>query len=350
MNRCCRVFLLASVLACASLVSSVAVALHVGAASPDGSVFIAGGDNRVLYVFDTAKWEVTKRIWLGSRIRTIQFTQDGSQCVVGDDHAALRIFNPKDWSKLQELRDTPVFAMAAGAPVAVTTARKAGGGWDEKVVRILSLPDWKPTAEVAIEKGHTPIVLALSADGKTVYVRTRGTKDDEEKKAAPVPKPKDWSEEALWRARTDGRVSALLVIDVAKAAVNQTVKCFDSPSNFRLYPVPKGVVSVVYGQYCGWLDAAKGAYTTQMTKQFAYGSGQDRQGNLYIGSMRSYLVLSPDGKQVARHESSKLPGFPEYFRHFEPLGDGLMVGVTDASRLILIDAKTHAVTREVNCY
>ncbi len=344
----------ASVFACALgvivLISSSALALHGGAASPDGAWFVVGGDNRAIYVYDTKTWEIAKRIWIGSRVRQVHFTPDGSQCVVLDDHGVARIYNPKDWTKAREMPGMRAFAMARNAPVAVASGRKKGGRWDEYVVKVLSVPGWEVTGEIPLEKGRTLVATAITADGKTAYARTRGFKDDTEKQKDPGPEPKGWTAKGLWRMRKDGQVSELLVIDVAKKAIAKKIVCYDTPTNCRLYPVPQGAVSVVYGQYCGWLNAATGEYTTQITKQFAYGSGQDRAGNLYIGSLRSYLVLTPNGKPLAKKQASKLPGFPEYFRGFAPLGSDLVVGVTDAFRLILIDARQHTVVKEIACY
>jgi hypothetical protein len=326
-----------------------ALALSAGAASPDGTVFVVGGHNRAVTVYDTKTWEVRQRIWIGARIQAIHFTPDGSQCMVLGDHNTAIILDPKTWEKAQEQPGLHTLAVARAAPVAVSSAQK-GRSWKNRVVKVWSLPDWKAAAEIPLEKGLVPAAMALTADGKTAYLRSRPVKEPKEKEADAGPEPEDHAEKSLWRERTDGRVSHLLVLDLEAKAVTQSVTCFDSPHRLRLYPVPGGCVSVVYTRYCGWLDTETGKYRTQVTGQFAYGSGQDAQGNLYIGALRSYLVLSPEGKQLAKNRASRLPGFPEYFRDFAPLGADRVVGVTDGFRVIVIDAAKHTVLKEVKCY
>ncbi len=326
-----------------------ALALTAGAASPDGAVFVVGGENRAIYLYDTKDWTITQRIWIGSRIQAIHFTPDGSQCIVLGDHDTATILDAKTWEKLKEQPHLDAFAVARSAPVAVSSAQK-GRSWKDRLVKVWSLPDWKAAAEIPLEKGLVPAAMALTADGKTAYLRTRPVKEPKEKEADAGPEPEDHAEKSLWRERTDGRASRFLVIDLEAKAVTKTVTCFDSPNKFRLYPVPTGCVAVVYGRYCGWLEAETGKYRTQVTGQFAYGSGQDTKGNLYVGALRSYLVLGPDGEQLAKNRVSKLPGFPEYFRDFAPLGTDRVVGVTDGVRLIAIDAAKHAVLKEVKCY
>jgi hypothetical protein len=340
---------LAVALATILVLCSPAMALTAGAASPDGTRFVVGGENRAIYVYDTETWDIRHRIWVGSRIRTIHFTPDGTRCIVLGDHDTAYIFDAEKWAKVQEQPHLDAFAMARSAPVAVSSAQK-DRSWDDRLVKVWSLPDWKTVAEIPLEKGLVPTDMAVAADGKTAYLRTRPVKDPKEKDAERGPEPEEYVEKTLWRDRADGRVSHFIILDLEAKAVAKNVQCFDSPNKFRLYPVPTGCVAVVYGRYCGWLDAETGTYRTQVTGQFAYGSGQDATGNLYVGALRSYLVLSPEGKRLAKNRVSALPGFPEYFRDFAPLGSDRVVGVTDGFRLILIDAAKHTVLKEINCY
>jgi len=73
-------------------------------------------------------------------------------------------------------------------------------------------------------------------------------------------------------------------------------------------------------------------------------------GNIYTGSLRSYAVLDPSGKAVAEGKISKLPGWPEYFRAFAPMGPDKVVAATDAFRVIVIDAKSHEIVKETPVY
>ena len=325
-------------------------ALQAGAASPDGKVFVAGGEGRVLYVLDTEKWEVTKRIWLGARVEALAFSPDGAQCIVGMDDGLTWVFNAATWEKVNDLGNRPLLAVARKAPVAVSAEQSWVAGKAQGRLKVWSLADWKMTKEITLGPGQAAAGTAIAPDGKTAYVRLSRMESPEEKKADPGPEPKDWTEKGFWRERKDGAITGLLAIDLDQGTVGKKITCFDTPGNFRLYLVPGGVMTVAYGQYHALWDIETGKYEPKANREFAYGSGQSAAGDLYVGSLRTYLVLSPEGKEAARKEASRLPGWPEYFRGFVPLGEALVVGVTDASRLIIIDAKTHNILKEVNCY
>lgn len=331
-------------------VAPTAWALNAGAASPDGKLFVTGGDGRALYVYDTGTWEIAKRLWLGARVQTLAFTPDGGQCIVGMDQGLTWILDTGKWEKTRELQRLDNLAVARTAPVAVSTVNKWSGGKANGVVRVWSTADWSTTKEIPLGEGLGPDMAAIAADGKTAFVRTSRIDAPDEAKADPGPEPKDSAEKNLWRERKDGKATSLLLVDLAQGTVAKTVVCFDTTGMCRLYPVPSGVMVVSYNQYHALWSLADNSYTPTITKQFAYGSGQSVSGEVYMGALRSYLVLSPEGKEVVKKEAGKLPGFPEYFRCFAPLGEGLVVGVTDANRLIVIDAKTHEVVKEVNCY
>ena len=328
----------------------MALAVSAGAASPDGKVFVTGGEGRALYVLDTEKWEITRRIWLGARVEALAFSPDGTQCILGLDGGLTWCFNTATWEKAKDLGKLPLLAVARQAPVAISAEQAWTGAKPEGRIKVWSVANWKVTKAIPLGEGHVAAGTALAADGKTAYIRLSRMENAEEKKTDPGPEPKDWAEKSLWRERNDGDVAVLLAIDLDQGTVTKKITCFDSPTNYRLYPVPGGLVTVCYNQYHALWSIEAGKYEPAVSGQFAYGSGQSLSGEIYVGGLRNYLVLSPDGKEIAKKEASQLPGFPEYFRDFVPLGEALVVGVTDASRLIIIDAKTHNVLKEVNCY
>ena len=340
----------APALAALLLFSSPARALHSVAASPDGKTVAAGGDNRVLYVVNAETWEVVRRVWMGARVRGVSFTPDGALCVVlGGDHVA-RVLRPADWSTVREVKGLENLTLAAKAPVAISSGRAKGGGYRDQAVKIWALPGFELQGEVALAKGTRAAGLGITADGKTAYCRSAYIKDEAEKQADPGPEPKDYAAKVLWRARKDGRVSETSVIDLAGKRVVKTVRHFDTPSKFRLCPVPAGVLTVAYDRCLGVTNVETGQYEVLLTGAFAYGSGQAADGTIYTGSLRSFAVMAPDGKALAKQRIGSIPGWPEYFRGFAPLGADKVVGITDAWRIIVIDAKSHAVLKKVNVY
>jgi WD40 repeat protein len=320
------------------------------AVSPDGKTVVVGGDNRVLYVVDASTWKVDKRIWFGPRIKDICFGKDGTQCYVKGDDRMLHVLSTSDWTEQKRLKDMEPLALAADMSVALSVGRKRGGGWRDRALIVWRLPDWTLAKEIDLPKDLHPHKLALTADGKTAYVRTGSIKDPKEKDTEVGPEPKAWKARSLWKQRKDGRVTDVLVIDVGTGKISKTIRCFDSSMNYRIYPTADGAVFADYSQYCGVLDAGAGAYEVKRTDGFAYGSGRGPKGNLYTGGLASYLVLGPKAEKIGEGKIKKIPGFPEYFRRFTPLGADRVLGVTDAYRVIVIDASSHKVVKEVAVY
>ena len=350
MRLCARACTVVCV-AVASWMAPAVWAFDACAASPDGTLVVVGGANRAIYVYKAPAWEIVHRAWMRARVVQIAFTPDGTQCVVLGDDKTARVLNVTDWKEKKRLENVSPLAVARQAPVAVSTGRKRGGGWQDRSVIVWSLPDWKPAKEIDLPKGAVPAGMAVSADGKTAYIRTKQIKDPKEKQVDPGPEPKGWEKKHLWRARKDGWVSDVLVVDVGQGAVVKTVRCFDTSHNYRMYAVDDGLVIANYHMYFGLVDATAGKYEVVHTgRHFAYGSGRGPKGHIYTGSLATYRVVNPNGQEVANGKISKLAGWPEYFKAFTPVGTQHVVGVTDAFRLIVIDAEKHTVEKEIAGY
>jgi hypothetical protein len=309
-----------------------------------------GGDNRSVLVLAAPDWKVVQRKWIGARVRGIDFTADNSQCAVLGDDQIVRVFNTTDWLEVKQLRQVRAFAVARRARLAVAALPKAEAGRDETVLAVFATPTWDLRKQIDLVPKKTPMSAALSPDSRTAYVRTIPFDDPREKEIDAGPEPKDWTERDFWKARNDGRATAIYVIDLMTGKITKEIRCFDSPGNCGFYVTPTSVVSAAYSRYLGVLDTQTWEYTVIPTGGFAYGSGCSAAGEIYTGSLASYLVLSPKGEKLADGSISRLPGFPEYFRGFTPLGSDQVAGITDAWRIILIDAAGRSVVKELVCH
>ena len=215
------------------------------AGSPDGKWLVAGGDNRTIFVLATDKWEVKQRIWIGARIKSIQFTSDGKRCLVLGGDKALRVFSSGDWSLEKTITGMMHFSVARNAPVAIGKT----GSWRESVITVWSTESLKMVKEIPTGKSIDRI--AISHDGKTAYARSTTQTNAEEKESDAGPEPSDRKAKAIWKMKKDGRVTDAYTIDLMEGRIVDSIRCFDSSGNYRIYPTSSGCAFASYYEYTG---------------------------------------------------------------------------------------------------
>lgn len=330
--------------------ASSALALDACGASPDGKHLVVGGANRAIYLYDTESWEMLEKVRVDYRVQGIHFDSTGDQCVVNGGGRDLLVYDVENWKQVKKIKGAIACAIAPKAPVAGTIRKKRGGGWKDRVLIVWSLPEWEVKKKIDLPEDFKPMQTVFSEDAKICYLRSGRFRNKKEKEADAGPKPESHMERNLWRQRTDGYVSKIMAMDVEAEKIMKTIECFDTPNKFDIFPAENGAVFACYGRYVATFDVEKGTYETKPTGEFAYGSGMGPAGNIWTGSLRSYLVLSPDSKKLGQGKIDQLPGFPEYFRDFTPLGDDKVVAVTDAWRIVIFDAQKYEVLKTIPCY
>jgi hypothetical protein len=326
-------------------------------ASPDGGRVAVGGYNRAVIVYDTSDWTVEKRLWIGAWVRHVAFSHDASRCLVLDQAERLHLYDTADWSKLRTVVDVKAMAVADQAGVAVT----AGGPDDANglALHVWDLPAGEHRAAIAVPDAARRELsqVAVSPDGTAAYARTVGF-DNPDQRDTELPESEDgFGERRINELRTDGKSSAILVFDLGEDTFVKQVVCFDHPTvsqlrRDRMFVFGDRVVTAVYSGYVGVLHPAEATYGAVLHGELAYGSGRSPLGELYVGSLREFAALGPDGKELTDRpvRIDPLPGWPEYFCWFAPLGADRVVAVTSAYRIVVINTRSREVTKLIHCY
>ena len=111
---------------------------------------VAAGDNRVLYVLDPAKLEVTNRVWLGTCIVDLQFNKDGSTVVAEDTDGTLHLIDAKTWKPGKQEQKAGQMSAARNADLAAGLNPDYNG----HIIRFLSMTDLSAKGKVAFAKGE----------------------------------------------------------------------------------------------------------------------------------------------------------------------------------------------------
>ncbi|QDC08129.1 hypothetical protein FHY55_02225 [Oceanicola sp. D3] len=301
--------------------------------SPDGTTLLAGGDNRVIYMIDTATMEVKDRIWSPTMPVWIDHSADGSLVYVLDSDDLLTAYAAADMSKkweIQRVRDMAFRpeaqriviwkGVSGGSEIAVIDAATGGQ------VKTVTTPE-----PLAIESA------GLSDDGTTLLAITRQQKTEDETKEKPGDDVKGLEKE-IFRKKHDGYVSSLLKIDL-EAGTTEALPSWYSASNFddiravgeQVFYLKPGSDPMVLG--------ADGE-VTMLDLQRTNGD---------------YVEISPDGSEMVAGDGGKvsfipvtggapltlgvedLPGWFEKTQGFEYLPDGKVLAVTDGWRIVVID-------------
>lgn len=326
-------------------------------ATGDGSVVATGGYNRALIVFDTSDWTVTQRIWIGAWVRHVAFSSDDSRCLVLDNAQRLHVFDTSDWGKLKTIENVNVLAVAAEAEVAVT----AGGPGDESgfALHVWNLPDCTLVRTILPpEQSRRELSqVAVSDDGTRAYARTVAYESDEETDTVFADSYGGFARQQISKFRNDNKVSAILAFDLQAGEVVDEVVCFDYPvvtqlRRDRMFVLDDRVVTAAYAGYLGVLDVSEGTYKAVAHNRLSYGSGVSSRGEIYVGSLRDFTVLAPNGAELLEQpvRIPELPGWAEYLSWFTPLSDSRILAVTTAYRIVVIDRNTREVVNLVHCY
>ncbi|SIO21903.1 YncE family protein [Vannielia litorea] len=308
--------------------------------SPDGATLLAGGDNRVIYVIDTATFEVKDRIWSPSMPVWMDHSADGSLVYVLDSDDVLTAYAAADMSKkwaIDRVRDM-VFRPEANR---IVQWRGASGGTE---ITVIDAASGAQTKTIATPEGTNIDSAGLSDDGAMLYAITRQDKTEEETKEQPGDDVKGLDKE-IFRKKHDGYMAQLLTVDL-EAGTTAATPSWYSASNFDdVRKVGEQVFYLKPGSDPMVADAA--GEVTMLDLQRANGD---------------YVEISPDATEIVAGDGGKvsfipvtggapltigvedLPGWFEKTQGFEYLPDGRVVAVTDGWRIVVIDRAAGSAT------
>jgi len=327
---CLALTLCLSSVVCATPLGGLAVAV-----SPNGNVIASAGDNRVLYVLDVAKMEVTNRVWLGSCIVDLQFNKDGSTVVAEDTDGTLHLIDAKTWKPVKQEPKAGQISPARN----VDLVAGLNPDYNGHTIRFLSMTDLATKGKVSFAKGEKVLALGLDPEGARLAVLMEAVSDDAEPKGGNPPKDLKGLAVEEFRLKNDGKTSRLLVFKVADGSKISEQKIFYSPSTSAWKVLFQGdnILLVNYSNLNAQVNPKGEVTLFQLENSYNYGMGSSvDQKILMTGGLADGTYTKVADLNKVRFQPDRLPGWPEYFRGFAVTADGTAYGSTSGYRIIKI--------------
>jgi WD40 repeat protein len=321
---------LSSVVCATTPIGGLAVAV-----SPDGKVIAAAGDNRVLYVLDAAKMEVTNRVWLGSCIVDIQFNKDGNTVVAEDTDGTLHLIDAKGWKPVKQEPKAGQMSTARNADLLAGLNPDYNG----HIIRFLSMSDLSTKGKVTLAKGEKVTALGLDPEGNRVALWLEPVNDESETKNPNPPKDLKGLPLEEFRLKNDGKTSRLVVFKVADGSKISEQKLYysTSSSSWKLLFQGDNILLVNYSNLNAQVNPKGEVTLFQLDNSYNYGIGFSADQKLLLtGGLAdgTYTKVADLSKVVFKPD--RLPGWPEYFKSFAATTDGTAYGSTSGYRIIKI--------------
>ena len=306
------------------------------ALSPSGNVMVAAGDNRVLYVLDPAKMEVTNRVWLGTCIVDLQFNKDGSTVVAEDTGGTLHLIDAKTWKPGKQEPKAGQMSTARNAGLAAGLNPDYNG----HIIRFLSLTDLSAKGKVALAKGEKVAGFGLDPEGTRLAVLLEAVNDDSEPKGGNPPADLKGLAADEFRLKNDGKTSRLLVFKVPDGSKLSEQKLFYSPSisGLKVFFQGDNVLAVNYSNLNAQVNPKGEVTLFKLENSFNYGIGcSSDQKILLTGGLADGTYTKVADLTKTRFQPDRLPDWPEYFKSFAVAADGTAYGSTSGYRIIKIN-------------
>ena len=306
------------------------------ALSPDGKLMVAGGDNRVLYVLDPAKMEVTGRHWLGSCIVSLQFNKDGSMVVAEDTDGNLHLIEAKSGKAGKKEPKAGQMSPARNADLVAGLNPDYNGNQ----IRFLSMTDFSVKGKVSLAKGEKVAGFGLDPEGARLAVLLEAVNDDSEPKGGNPPAELKGLAADGFRLKNDGKTSRLIVFKVPDGSKLSEQKLFYSPSISGLKVIFQGdnVLAINYSNLNAQVNPKGEVTLFKLENSFNYGIGFSPDHKvLMTGGLADGTYTKVADLTKTRFQPDRLPDWPEYFKSFAVAADGTAYGSTSGYRIIKIN-------------
>ncbi|MFH0782890.1 MAG: hypothetical protein V2B20_13215 [Pseudomonadota bacterium] len=307
------------------------------AVSSAGDILACAGDNRVLYILDTANMEVTKRSWLGVDAVDLKFNGQGSTLVIEDTDGTLHLIDSKSWQSVKRLSKVQQMTTAGS----VDLVAGLNPDYNGHVIRFLSMTDFSDKGQIIFPKTEKVQSLGLNAKGDRLAVLMESVDDATEPKGEKPPA--DLKNLALeeFRLKNDGKTAVLKIFAAPDGKMISEHKLYYSASSSgcRLLFQGDKVLVVNYTNLNAVIDE-KGAVTLfKLENSYNYGLGFSADQTILLsGGLADGSYTKVDGLAPVRFQLDRMSGWPEYFKSFAIAGDGTAYGTTTGYRVIKIKA------------
>jgi len=311
------------------------------AISPDGSILVAGGDSRTLYVLDPATLEIKNRIWLKTNIYEMEFNKDGKVLVVEDTSEALHFISVKDWKVFKKVTKAGSFSAAP----AVDLLAGLAGGYKKSTIKFISMSDGSLKGQV--EFPGKVDAIGLDVKGSRLVVLAPGPKGKETKKNKPNGLRGEDAD--LFVQQNDGKISILAEYKVPSGQKIKEQEIYYSTRTPVIMVGEKQIRLIGYSNINATIEGS----TITLFKgksSYNYGVGLSPDRKFYLlGGLRQGTRIVNDTLGMTTFKLDTLPGWPEYYKGFGFAADGTGYAVTTAYRLVKI-SKEGTIVKAVPLY
>jgi WD40 repeat protein len=246
----------------------------------------------------------------------------------------VRLYEASDWSLKTLVKSCASFCAST------TGNRFAGYSRGENAVIVYSLEDGKEVSRIPMDEKVKIVALGFDAAGETLAVLFDGEKDDSETKvsSSDVPKELRGLDRDRFVQENDGEISQLKVYEAKSGAAKWELSTFYSTSGSTILGFRKDAVVVVNFSNDNAIIQADGTVELfEMPSSFNYGMGFSPDQKLLMGGGLAHgSFRNMEDGTTLEYKTSRLPGWPEYFKGFCSGPDGAVYGTTTGYRLIKV--------------
>ncbi len=305
------------------------------AVSPVGDVLVAGGDSRTLLISNSAKMEITNRLWLGVTMVALNFNKDGSKLLVEDTDGTLYLVDAKTWKVVKSEKKISLMSVSQKADLVAGL----DGDYNDPKVKFLSASDFSLKGTAALEKGKRVSSLGLNAAGTRLAVLFEAVTDDAEPNVTTTPPDLKGLDAEEFKLKNDGKTSRLVVFEVPSGKKITDNKLYYSPSGTgsKIYFDGDSAMLVNYGNLNATVTPEGTITLFKLRSSYNYGLGASADQKVILaGGLSSGTYINVDGMKQTTFDPDKIGGWPEYFKSFAVAADGTAYGSTSAYRVIRI--------------
>jgi len=305
------------------------------AISPDGKTLVAGGDTRTLVIMDPETLEVKDRVWIETTITDLAFSKDGATLLVGDSAARVLTFKTADWSKKAVLEKRDRLAVAQQADLFAALEEDYNNG---PSIFFHAVSDNGVKGSLRFAKGDRIVGFGMNPEGTKVAILFGDKADPSEKKLEYKDIPKDLKEpeRSTFQQQNDGKMARVVFAEVPSGKILADHKTFYTTSACKvLFNGDKACLSTLSGPQA--MVDQDGKVELFLLPQYGYGMGASPDHKLLVsGGMGQYCLTPLSPIAPVSGTSSKLPGFPEYFKGFATNNEGPIYAATTGYRVMRI--------------
>ncbi len=305
------------------------------ALSPGGNPLVSAGDSRVLYVLDSGKMEVSRRIWLGVCIVDLQFSRDGSILLAEDTDGTVHAIDTKTWQVQKQMQKAGLMTAAQPADLMAGLNPDYNG----HIIRFLSMTDLSEKGKISFAKEQKVVSMGLDAAAGKLAVLLESVADESESKGAKPPADLRGTALEEFRLKNDGKTAMFMLFKVPDGTKLSEHKLWYSASSsgWKILFHGDNALIINYSNLNAQISPSGEITLFSLDNSFNYGMGMSADQKIFMsGGLSHGTYTRVEGMNKVQFKLDRLSGWPEYFKGFAVAADGTAYGSTSAYRIIRI--------------